>query len=94
MRDPASLDGIGERLDHRILPDQLGKALRPVFARQHAVRRRRQRLRGFVEAEARRFVVVHLLGLGTVSRTVSQHLLKTQRPCINNGLRGEETPKQ
>ena len=57
MSNPAALDGIGERLHHRILADQLGEGLRPVFARQHAVRRtaRRGRRRRFgqIEPEAR-----------------------------------------
>jgi len=60
--DPAALDRIGERLHHRVLADQLGEALRPVLACKHPVRRSRRgwrwRLRQ-VEAEARRFGVVH-----------------------------------
>ena len=38
MSNAATLDRIGERLHHRVLADQLGKGLRAIFARQHAVR--------------------------------------------------------
>jgi hypothetical protein len=37
MRQPVTRDGIGKGAHHRFLPDQLGKGLRPVFAREHAV---------------------------------------------------------
>ena len=37
MGDAAALDGVAQRLHHRILADQLGKGLRPIFAGQHAV---------------------------------------------------------
>ncbi len=37
MGQPLARDRIGQRPDHRILADQLGKGLRSVFARQHAV---------------------------------------------------------
>ena len=39
MRDPAPLDRIGERRHHRILADQLGEGLRPVFAGEHPIGR-------------------------------------------------------
>ena len=37
LRDAAGAEGVGQRPDHRLLADQVGEALRPVFARQHAV---------------------------------------------------------
>ena len=37
MRQPLAPDGVGQRLHHRILADQLAKRLRPIFARQHAI---------------------------------------------------------
>ena len=62
MGDPPALDRVGERLHHRVLADQLGEGLRPVFAGEHAIRRRAGgllRLLWQIEPEARRFVVVH-----------------------------------
>ena len=55
MGDPPARDRIAERRDHRILPDQLVEGLRPVFAGEHAIGRRRATARGDVgqvEAEA------------------------------------------
>jgi hypothetical protein len=37
MSQPVALNRIGERADHRLLPDQLAKTLGPVFASQNAV---------------------------------------------------------
>ena len=37
VRQPPAPDRVAQRLDHRVLPDQLGKTLRPVFARKHAI---------------------------------------------------------
>ena len=37
VRDALRGDGVGERLHHRLLPDQLGEDARPVFAREHPV---------------------------------------------------------
>ena len=37
MRQPVARDGVGQRADHGLLPDQLGKGLRAVFAREHAI---------------------------------------------------------
>ena len=37
MRQPVALDRIAERLDHRILPEQLRKGLRAIFAGEDAV---------------------------------------------------------
>ncbi len=62
MGDAAALDRVAQRLDHRVLADQLGEGLRPVFAGEHAVRRGPVRLLrhfGKVEPQARRFVVGH-----------------------------------
>ena len=56
VRDPARRDRVAERPNHRLLPDQLGKALRPIFACQHPIRRSRrrllERLGGKIEAQA------------------------------------------
>jgi hypothetical protein len=51
--DAVALDRVAERADHRLLPDQLGKGLRPVFAGEHAI--------GLTDgaAAARRFGQVH-----------------------------------
>ncbi len=60
--DPPALDRIGQRLHHRVLADQLGEGLRAVLAREHAICRRfggRLRPFGKVQAQARRFGVVH-----------------------------------
>ena len=38
MGKPLALDCVRERLDHRLLTDELGKGLRTVLARQHPVR--------------------------------------------------------
>ena len=35
---PVTRDGVGESSHHRLLPDQFGKGLRAIFARQHAIR--------------------------------------------------------
>ena len=67
MSDPSTLDRIGKRLHHRVLPNQLGEGLRTIFAGQHAVRRGAcglLRLLRDVEAQTGRFVVVHNSGLG------------------------------
>ena len=45
MRQPVTPDRIGQRLDHRVLPDQLGKGLRAILARQHPVGLGRSRSR-------------------------------------------------
>ena len=37
LRDAAAVEGVGERPDHRLLADQIGEALRPVFAGKHPV---------------------------------------------------------
>ena len=37
LRDAAGAEGIGQRPHHRLLADQVGEALRPVFAREHAI---------------------------------------------------------
>ena len=68
--DAAALDRVGERLDHRVLTDQLGEVLRPVLPREHAIRRSGGFLRHFrqVEAKARRFGFVHQRGLGVPCR--------------------------
>ncbi len=50
MRQPVALDRIAQGLDHRVLADQLGKGLRPVFAREHAIGHGPLRLRRLVEA--------------------------------------------
>jgi hypothetical protein len=52
VRQPVALDRVAERLHHRVLPDQLLEALRPVFAREHAIGLRLLRLRRLVEPEA------------------------------------------
>ena len=54
MGDPAALDGIAERRDHRVLADQLVEGLRAVFAGEHAVGRGGAAAWGLgqVEAEA------------------------------------------
>jgi hypothetical protein len=63
MGQPAALDRVGQRLHHRVLPDQFGKGLRPVLARQHAIglhiaarcrRRRGLRRRRHVQAKTER----------------------------------------
>ena len=62
MGDAAALDGVAQRLYHRVLPDQLGEGLRPIFAGQHPVMQvigRFLRLFGEVQPKAGRFVVVH-----------------------------------
>jgi hypothetical protein len=51
MRQPVALDRIAQSLDHRILTDQFGKALRPVFPREHAVRLRLHGLDGFTKVK-------------------------------------------
>ena len=51
MGEATALDGVAKRGDHRILADQLAERLRPIFARQHAVRLRGGRLFGDVEGE-------------------------------------------
>ena len=38
VRQSAALDRVGQRLDHRVLPDELSKRLRPVFPGEDAVR--------------------------------------------------------
>ena len=38
LGNAAGAEGIGQRADHRLLADQIGEALRPVFARQHPIR--------------------------------------------------------
>ncbi len=43
--DAAGGDGVGQRAHQRVLADQLGEVCRPVLARQHAIGRRRRRLR-------------------------------------------------
>ena len=37
MGDPAALNRIGESLHHRILADQFGEGLRPIFAGEHTI---------------------------------------------------------
>src|SRR3546814_2316594 len=51
MRQPATFDRMGQLGDHRILPDQLGKGLRTIFAREHAIELRRRGLGRFAEIE-------------------------------------------
>ena len=41
MRQPVAPDGVGQRLHHRFLTDQLAERLRTIFAREHAVGLRR-----------------------------------------------------
>ena len=43
VSDPPGLERVGQRPDHRLLPDQVLEPRRPVFARQHLIGRRRQR---------------------------------------------------
>ena len=50
MGEPVALDRIGERLHHRLLPDQLVEALRAVFAGEDAIGLRG--LRRLIQAEA------------------------------------------
>ena len=62
MSDAVALDRVGERLHHRVLADQFGKILRPVFARKHAIRRGGGCLLRHVmqvKAQAKRFGFVH-----------------------------------
>jgi len=61
MREPIAGDRIAERADHRVLADQFGKGLRPIFARKDAVRpglrgglRRRFRAGPFPASRVRR----------------------------------------
>ena len=69
MGNAAALNGIGQRLHHRVLADELGEGLRAIFAREHPVRGRGLwRLLRNVEAQAGRFVVVHNSGLGGEAR--------------------------
>src|SRR4029453_7487390 len=73
MRDSATFDRIGERLDHRILADQLRKGLRTVFARENAIGRRIDRLWRLlrnVEAQTGRFGVVHLFSFRTLKSSL------------------------
>ena len=37
MRDPVRRKGVFQRAHHRLLPDQIGKGLRAVLARQHLI---------------------------------------------------------
>ena len=37
LRDAAGAEGVGERADHRLLADEIGEALRAVFAGKHAI---------------------------------------------------------
>ena len=62
MGQPVARDRIGERADHRFLPDQFRKGLGPVFAREHAIGLRRigcgrldHGFRGNREGDVRRF---------------------------------------
>ncbi len=50
--EPIALDRVAERLHHRILPDQLRKTLRPIFAREDAISLRFLGLRRPVQAKA------------------------------------------
>ena len=62
MSDSIAADRIGEGLNHRVLADQLGEILRPVFPRKHAIWRGGGGLLrrfGQVEAQAKRFGFVH-----------------------------------
>jgi len=67
-----TLDGVAERFDHGVLPDQLGEGLRPVFARQYTVSAalRGRRNLGKVETQSR------LLGrIGVVGGISHCHLI-------------------
>ena len=37
LRDAAGAEGVGQRADHRLLADEVGEALRAVFAGEHPV---------------------------------------------------------
>ncbi len=56
VSNPAALDGVGESLYHRVLPNQLVERLRAIFAGENAIRRSGACHFRQVEAEARRFV--------------------------------------
>ena len=51
MRQPVAANRIAQSRDHRVLADQLGKGLRPVFAREHAIGGATVRLRRLAEVE-------------------------------------------
>ena len=98
MRDPPAGDGIAQRGDHRVLPDQLAERLRPILAREHAIGGRGGGGRlghfGQVEAEPGRFVVDHPPGLSGAGRAVSRQarLAFTRRARRITGVRNRREP--
>ena len=75
MGQPVARDRIGERADHRFLPDQFGKGLGPVFAREHSIGLRRigcdwfdQGFRGNREGDVRRLFRRRHFGCGRRNR--------------------------
>ncbi len=74
MRQPLAPDRVAQRLHHGVLADQLGKGLRAVFARKHAIGLARSASGrgngGQIEPEPGHFacVIVDILGPGIVHR--------------------------
>ena len=70
MGQTVALDRVAQRLHHCILPDQFGKGLRPVFARQDAVscaaRYCRLWLRRHIQPKAQRVVGHIRIALGKI----------------------------
>ena len=90
--DAAGGEGVRQRPHHRLLPDQAGEILRPVFARQHAIgfgpRGSRWRIEAKARAKIGSFRVVHG---GTIAsaRARARGFLWTrggrrQRPAANS----------